>query len=554
MAPTVRPWYRRAVVLYLVTVVLPACALVWLGLQSFERQRDALETLRAEKLETELEARLRAGADAAFSATKHPISKFTFTIDRGEVVRPALYAPLPQPTPAAFVEAEREELSLGRPDLALASYRRLLAGSQSESLAMARIARCLAKLGRDAEARETWRTLARSYPDERDPSHRPYGIVAAMAAGETAGLFDLVASGRWELAGDQAEYFLSALDPARDSAYLDQFRFARELRESFRPQSMLGPGERASYTFGNRRVFYRTDGPDRVVGFLVNSDWVDRELRPELERAMAGADSARQGVLFYGGAIALVLLMLSAGVGLIWRDVERETRTNQLRADFVSGVTHELKTPLTLIRLYGETLLRHSQLPEADRREFFRVITRESARLGRLIDQVLAVSRVDRSGEVYDLRDGDLVPVVEGVIDDYSDWLEHSGFTVSRDLPGEAPPVRFDAAALQQAVVNLLDNAAKYSGASREIAVRVGAGNGHVTLEVEDHGIGIPPAEQPRVFDRFYRVANSTGKGGYGLGLFMVQHIMRAHGGRAEVESTPGRGSTFRLVFPVVIP
>jgi signal transduction histidine kinase len=204
--------------------------------------------------------------------------------------------------------------------------------------------------------------------------------------------------------------------------------------------------------------------------------------------------------------------------------------------------------------LYGETLLRHGRLPESERREFFRIITRESARLGRLIDQVLAVSRVDRSDDVYDLKAGDLGPVVAGIVDDYGEWLEQSGFRVSRDLAGSAPPVRFDAAALQQAVVNLLDNAAKYSGAARDIAVRLGAGNGHVTFEVQDHGIGIPPAEQQRVFDRFYRVANNSGKGGYGLGLFMVQHIMRAHGGRAEVESTPGRGSTFRLVFPVAIP
>jgi signal transduction histidine kinase len=114
--------------------------------------------------------------------------------------------------------------------------------------------------------------------------------------------------------------------------------------------------------------------------------------------------------------------------------------------------------------------------------------------------------------------------------------------------------VRFDPAALSQAVVNLLDNAVKYSGSSRTIAARVTAADSHVTFEVEDHGVGIPDADRNRIFDRFYRAANDTGKGGSGLGLFMVRHIMDAHGGRAEVESEPGRGSRFRLVFPVVQP
>jgi len=98
--------------------------------------------------------------------------------------------------------------------------------------------------------------------------------------------------------------------------------------------------------------------------------------------------------------------------------------------------------------------------------------------------------------------------------------------------------------------VNLLDNAVKYSGENREIAVRLGAENGCVTFEVEDHGLGIAAAEQERIFGRFYRVPNGSGQGGYGLGLFLVRHIMDAHGGRIDVESEPGRGSRFRLMFP----
>jgi signal transduction histidine kinase len=114
------------------------------------------------------------------------------------------------------------------------------------------------------------------------------------------------------------------------------------------------------------------------------------------------------------------------------------------------------------------------------------------------------------------------------------------------------PAVRFDAPAISQALLNLLDNAVKYSGPSKHIGVRIAVHDGQVAVEVEDHGVGIASSEQDRVFDRFYRVQNGSGRGGYGLGLFLVRRIMEAHGGRAEVDSEPGRGSRFRLILPAV--
>jgi len=263
-------------------------------------------------------------------------------------------------------------------------------------------------------------------------------------------------------------------------------------------------------------------------------------------------DTSGQGLRIYGGAIALVLVILSAGVGLLLRDIAREARTNRLRSDFVSSVSHELKTPITLIRLYSETLLRPDAFREEDRDGFYSIIVRESERLGRLVDRILTFSRVERGDQVYNLEEGDVAPVIARVVEDYREYLERAGFRLERALAPSAPPVRFDAGALSQAVVNLLDNAVKYSGESREIAVRLGAENGCVTLEVEDHGLGIPAAERERIFGRFYRVPNGSGKGGYGLGLFLVRHIMDAHGGRVDVDSEPGRGSRFRLMFPRV--
>jgi signal transduction histidine kinase len=538
--------YRRAIVIYIVTIVLPAAVLVWLGTRAFETQRQNLEKLRMERFADSLKTAMREAGQKALADGVHPIARYFFTMEQGEITRPVLRSPLPDPVPEHFAEALRLEAT--EPETALASYRRLLAARNRESLALAGIARCLGLLGREAEARETWRRLAATYPDDRDLSHRPYGVIAARFAGDVEGLFDKVVSGRWELAADWAVPLLSNLAPDRTSPYQEQVAFARDVAEQFRPPGAAAGGEVYEYALRRGRLLYRADGDGRIHGFAVNEEWIENTLAPDIRSRLP--DAASSSAWFYGGAIGLVVLMLSAGLLLLFRDVSRELRANRQRSDFVSGVSHELKTPITLIRLYSETLLRHASLKEAERADFNRVIMRESDRLGRLVDQILTFSRVESGDRLYTLKEGDPAPVVARVVEDYREYLEQAGFSLKDDVPESAATVRFDPAALSQALVNLLDNAVKYSGASREIAVTLAASNGQVAIEVEDHGIGIAAAEQPRIFERFYRVANGSGKGGYGLGLFLVRHIMEAHGGRAEVESAPGRGSRFRLVFP----
>src|SRR5262249_26367033 len=182
----------------------------------------------------------------------------------------------------------------------------------------------------------------------------------------------------------------------------------------------------------------------------------------------------------------------------------------------------------------------------------YRIIMRESDRLAHLVDRILVFSRMERGDQVYRIEQGDLGATAGKIVDDYQDYLERSGFQLSRNFQTPTPPVRFDSDALEQATLNLLDNAVKFSGDSRQIDVRLTAAVDYVAFEVVDRGVGVAAAEQRRIFDRFYRATNCNGKGGYGLGLALVRHIMEAHGGKAEVESAPGRGSCFRLVFPVV--
>ena len=538
--------YRRAILIYLLTIVTPVCVLLWLGIESFERQRQALATLTAEKIDDAIAVRTREVAERAFVERGQPIATHFFVYENGVLVSPQLRAPLPEALPAEFAEAERLERE--DPGAAVAAYRALAARGIQPAVALSRAARALALAGRDDDARRTWREVAARYPDERDPSGRPFGITAALQAGDTAGLLDAITTPRWELAADQAEYFVSELGGGAEQ-FLDRYRFARELAAEFRPPASLPLHQLQSDVVHGRTIFYRAEAPGRIRGFAASRDVLD-DIQAWVRTEHGFADPQARDLRIRGGAVAVVSLLLTAGVVLLIRDTSRETRTNELRADFVSGVSHELKTPITLVRLYGETLLRHDTFSEAERRDFYRIITRESARLGRLVDQVLSFSRIERGELKFEMIDGDLAPHVRGTVEDYSEWLEQSGFTVTCTVPESAPPVRFDEAAVAQALVNLLDNAAKYSGTAREIRVRLTTGERDVRVDVEDRGIGIARGELPKIFARFYRASGSTGKGGYGLGLFMVQHLMTVHGGRVEVESALGQGSRFTLVFP----
>jgi len=543
---------RRTILIYIVTIVVPAGILLYLGIKTFELQRRNLATLKAEKVDVDVKEETLKASEVVFAGGTHPIAQYWFEFENGEVLRPALRSGWRRDIPSEFAEAEREELS-EEWHKALASYRALARTETWKALALAGVARCLEKLERMQEARALWRDLALSYPDDRDPSGRPYGIVANISAKNTAGLYEKIESGRWELSGDVAEFLLTTLDPQRKSAYLQRFEFARELEEQFQPQANLRENITYESRFGDRFVLYRTDAAGKVTGFSVDQEWVAGTLLPQLQRK-AGLNDVSRPELVYGGAIALAILIVSAGVLVLLRDVSREARTNRLRSDFVSSVSHELKTPITLIRLYSETLLRHGTLGlgEQERSDFQGIIVRESERLTRLIDQVLTFSRVERGDQTYNLEAGDVAPVIAEIVDDYRELLERSGFSLKRALPDSTPMVRFDPTALTRAVVNLLDNAVKYSGDSREIEVRLDVRGADVAFEVADHGVGIPASEHQKIFERFYRVDNGNGKGGYGLGLYLVRHVMDAHGGRAEVDSEPGRGSRFRLILPVV--
>jgi signal transduction histidine kinase len=253
----------------------------------------------------------------------------------------------------------------------------------------------------------------------------------------------------------------------------------------------------------------------------------------------------------YGTTLALLVAGMVLGVVLVVRDLARERRLSQLRTDFVANVTHELKTPLTSIRMFAETLQLGRISSEAERQESVDVIVGETRRLSRLINTVLDFSTIERGQKQYRMADVNVSEVVRSALNTLKYSLEEQGFTLEAEIE---PGVKAagDADALEQAILNLMDNAVKYSHHNRWLRIGLSSRDHLVYLRVSDKGIGIPEGEQRRIFEKFYRspAGNEGDAGGAGLGLTVVQHIVGAHGGRIEVESTVGQGSSFTIVLP----
>jgi signal transduction histidine kinase len=249
------------------------------------------------------------------------------------------------------------------------------------------------------------------------------------------------------------------------------------------------------------------------------------------------------------GLLTLVLLAATfVGAGYILRQVELVNA----KTSFVSNVTHELKTPISVIMVAVETLELGRYHTEAEREKFLRAIARETDRLAHLVDNILDYSRLEAGQRTLDRAPVDLRDVVNAAMDTFRLRLEDAGFHYEVSLPEAMPLVLGDSRALQHCLLNLLDNAVKYSRDRKDVRVSLTADGDEVRLAVADRGIGIPPDERNRIFEKFARVETGlvhTVKGA-GLGLSLVQMLVRAHHGRVEVTSTPGEGSTFTLVLP----
>ncbi|MFP4055733.1 MAG: ATP-binding protein [Candidatus Brocadiia bacterium] len=324
------------------------------------------------------------------------------------------------------------------------------------------------------------------------------------------------------------------------------------------------PGALLSSRFGERVGFVVTDrtgarvhGPEGVSAAAATEQFstvfpswrlglVERE--PAALRRLAVYN-----VLLFTVVNGLMIVAIIIGVVITLRGTARELELSQLKSDFVSNVSHELKTPLALIRMFAETLQLGRSRSEEKTREYYSIITRESERLTQLINNVLDFSRIEQGRKTYEMRLDDLADVVRDTLHAFSYELAKEGFAVEADVPDALPDTLMDRNAISLALLNLLSNAVKYSADDRRIRVACGARNGALYLQVADHGIGIDQTEKAKIFDKFYRARSEDVRAtrGSGLGLAIVRHSVEAHGGNISVASAPGQGSTFTITLPI---
>ena len=278
-------------------------------------------------------------------------------------------------------------------------------------------------------------------------------------------------------------------------------------------------------------------------------------IRAAVPTSYAGSGWANQRLVSLLVSL-LALALMSIGAVLAIRGLRQEAETTKLRGALIANVSHELRTPLSMIRLGAETLKLGAKLSARERSELEDQILREVLHLSHLVENVLDVARIQnqqaRALAFTPVHPRDLVSML---VTSYESWIRSKGFTVSVNIDDDIEPQMWDRDSVSRALLNLIDNAIKYSADDKRIDVCVRQTNEDVIIEVRDRGIGIDNRDLDRIFDPYYRAkfSDTQTRRGAGLGLTLVQQIAASHGGRVEVDSEPGKGSTFRLLFPRVM-
>ncbi|MGH7496476.1 MAG: sensor histidine kinase [bacterium] len=304
---------------------------------------------------------------------------------------------------------------------------------------------------------------------------------------------------------------------------------------------------------GTNRIFFAEQEVAHETFEQEEALWVlpDMKLAIKLtgtSAAKIAAGRTRQTMFLMLGLDAVILI----AAGLLLRVILREAQLARLKSDFVDHVSHDLRTPLGLIRMFAETLEMGRLASAEKQQEYYRVLSRESARLTRLVNNLLDFSRIEAGRKEYDKKPVALPALMQEALETYRFHMQQRGFALIENIEANVPPIVVDPEAVTQAFLNLLDNAIKYSEQEKHVTVSLGRAGNWAVIAVADRGLGIAPKHHDKIFGKFYRVEKiGQETRGAGIGLAIVQHVMQAHGGRVEVNSEPGKGSSFVLKFPL---
>lgn len=341
-------------------------------------------------------------------------------------------------------------------------------------------------------------------------------------------------------------YLANLLEPRDGSPPFELRVLDTEGRQVFGPTQ---PPHRISA----RREFSLQFYPVHEIGTRMSATLPERRwtvmVSPRLSEPTGLPSTLAQGYWLSGLS---VLLMLAALV-LAIKTSQRAAQLARMQSEFVAHVSHQLKTPVSLLSAVIETVtLERVRSPEK-LAQCMAIIRGQTSRLSALVEGILQFSRVSDRRRRYELEAVRLPALVRETVDAFVAAVETSGFRIEVADDGRTPVVAADPAALEQALINLLDNAIKYSGASRLVTVRVGVAGSEALIEVVDHGIGVRPDERERIRERFYRGRGAAmHRDGFGLGLPISTEILAAHRGAIDIEDTPGGGATFRMRLPLL--
>ena len=524
---------------------------------------------------------------------------------------PAL-PPSKEPPAGVFREAEDAEFRSGEFEKAIVLCRKLAASADPavRAGALLRLARNLRKSGRPDDALNAYNALARI--ESASLEGVPADLAARRArcavleqAGRTAELQKEAAAlladlrtGRWRL--DRGTYLLYAgknLEPEREAIASAVDWLWEQWKETPRE-----PGRRALCFDGIPVTVLWQATPERLVALVAGARYQEKNwfagLRPVLDpagmqayltneggcaafgrtpvngsakvqraaaetglpwnvvvtsadgHAVREAFASRRHLLLAG--LALVAAVILAASYAVWRAMARELAVARMQSDFVAAVSHEFRTPLTSLRHFNELLLDDDDLPAPKRRQFYEAQERATNRLHRLVEALLDFGRMEAGAREYRFEPVDVACLVERVAAEFQNEARAQGFEIRTGIAANGAFLKADPEPLSRAIWNLLDNAVKYSGDSRAIELGLERRDGWLEVSVSDHGIGIPPEEQRQVFRKFFRGAGAQARGikGTGIGLAMVSHIVKAHGGSLRLASKPGEGSTFTILLP----
>ena len=291
-----------------------------------------------------------------------------------------------------------------------------------------------------------------------------------------------------------------------------------------------------------------TDGQNLIYTSRLNPYFPGQILQIKLTDENVIAKLVERRSWIYGISSLLLLVAMFLGVVLILRDIRREKHLTRLRSDFISNVTHELKTPLTSIYMFTESLLLGRVKGEKSKKEYLSIILKESERLKRKINDILDFSKMEKGKPDYHFVNSNLAIILNSAIHEMDYWFENEKFDVVTDLDKNID-AEIDPEKMQQAISNLLSNAVKYSMYTKKVSIRLFKETNLINIEIEDSGIGIPEDQLEHIFEKFYRVDQKESISGTGLGLTVVKEIIEAHNGKIFVSSKIGEGTKFLITL-----